>query len=455
MSKLTPAGRRNRNGVFALTWTSYASYYFVRKNLPIAKTSLKGIGITDSGLALLDTVFLVVYAVGQFCGGWLGDKVGARRLVGFGMLLSAIFCAAFGASSTLLAFAIFLALDGFFEATGWPGTMKALASWYDTKERGRVMGLWSTCFQVGPILATALAARLIGRGLVAHFGGWLAPFSFDIHGWRSAFFVPACLVAVVGLIVLRFLKDTPGPRDLVDGVAAPGATAEEEAERVARNALPDPAVVRLARQAALKNPVVWMLGFSYFGMKLIRYCIDFWAPFFLETSLHYPREQAGYMSTALQVGGIVGAIGIGWISDRWFPTKRGAVACVTTVVLAVSLAIYAKTAALGMVPNLLGLALIGFCLFGPDALISGVAAQDLGGPYAAATVAGIINGLGSVGAIAQGFLFTSVNKQYGLEAVFYVLMALAAISSVGLGAVWIVQNKQSARCLAQPALQED
>ena len=98
-----------------------------------------------------------------------------------------------------------------------------------------------------------------------------------------------------------------------------------------------------------------------------------------------------------------------------------------------------------MVPNLLGLALIGFCLFGPDALISGVAAQDLGGPYAAATVAGIINGLGSVGAIAQGFLFTSVNKQYGLEAVFYVLMALAAISSVGLGAVWIVQAKQGER----------
>jgi OPA family sugar phosphate sensor protein UhpC-like MFS transporter len=435
MAKLTPEGRRTRRGVFALTWTSYASYYFVRKNLPVAKTSLSAIGVSDSGLALLDTTFLTVYALGQFCGGWLGDRLGARRLVGFGMLLSAIFCALFGSSSTTSAFAIFLALDGFFEATGWPGTMKAMAAWYDTSERGKIMGLWSTCFQVGPILATALAARLIA-----------------VWGWRAAFFVPACVVALVGAIVLRSLKEKPLAEDLVDGAAAPGATAEEEAARHKRNALPDPAMVSAARKAALANPVVWMLGMSYFGMKLIRYCIDFWSPFFLERSLGYSRETAGYLSTALQVGGIVGAIGIGWISDRWFPTRRGLVAAVTTAVLALSLAIYAKTAAIGMVPNILGLALIGFCLFGPDALISGVAAQDLGGPYAAATVAGIINGMGSVGAIAQGYLFTNVNHRFGLQAVFYVLMILAAVSAIGLGAVALVQREQEKRAAASGAV---
>jgi sugar phosphate permease len=151
------------------------------------------------------------------------------------------------------------------------------------------------------------------------------------------------------------------------------------------------------------------------------------------------------LSTALQAGGIIGAIAIGWISDRWFPTRRGLLAAVTTLVLAFSLAIYAKTAAMGMGVNILGLALIGFCLFGPDALISGVAAQDLGGPYAAATVAGIINGMGSVGAIAEGLLFTFVSKHYGWQAVFYVLMMLAFIAAVGLGAVAVVESKQAAR----------
>ena len=45
--------------------------------------------------------------------------------------------------------------------------------------------------------------------------------------------------------------------------------------------------------------------------------------------------------------------------------------------------------------------LIGFLLFGPDALVSSVAAQDLGGAAASGTAAGFINGVGSVGAILQ------------------------------------------------------
>jgi sugar phosphate permease len=87
------------------------------------------------------------------------------------------------------------------------------------------------------------------------------------------------------------------------------------------------------------------------------------------------------------------------------------------------------------------MALVGFFLFGPDSLISGVAAQDLGGPLAAATVAGFINGCGSLGAIAQGALVAGVSQRFGWQAVFQTLMVLAAISSVALGAVWRLQRR--------------
>jgi sugar phosphate permease len=83
-------------------------------------------------------------------------------------------------------------------------------------------------------------------------------------------------------------------------------------------------------------------------------------------------------------------------------------------------------------------------LRGPGALISGVAAQDLGGPLAAATVAGFINGCGSVGAIAQGALVAGVSQRFGWQAVFQALMLLAAISSLSLGAVWRLQRQRVA-----------
>src|SRR5438477_9579146 len=179
--------------VFTLTWLSYATYYFARKNFPVAKRTIQTeLGISTAGLAAIDTGYLATYAVGQFAGGWLGDRIGSRKLVGLGMLGSAALCAAFGASSAATAFALLWGVNGFLQATGWPGNVKAMAAWYGTEERGAVMGFWSTCFQVGPLVATALAVALRDR-----------------FGWRVAFFGPALWVGVVGLAVLLLLEEGP------------------------------------------------------------------------------------------------------------------------------------------------------------------------------------------------------------------------------------------------------
>ena len=402
--------------VFLLTWVSYATYYFARKNFPVAKRTIQTeLGISTAGLAAIDTGYLATYAVGQFAGGWLGDRIGSRRLVGYGMVASAFLIAAFGASSSASLFALFFGLNGFVQATGWPGNVKAMAAWYGPTERGAVMGFWSTCFQVGPLLATALAAYLL-----AHFG------------WRTAFFGPAVWVALVGIVVLLFLQEGPHEHEPLS-MRPPKASRES---------------VRAAAREALANPVVWLLGASYFGMKLIRYCIDFWLPYYLEKSLGYPRDTAAYVSTAFQFGGIFGAILVGWISDKLFPGRRGAIAAVCTVALAFALALYGRVAPMGLWTNFAAMALVGFFLFGPDALISGVAAQDLGGPLAAATVAGFINGCGSVGAIAQGALVAGVSSRFGWQAVFQALMLLAAVSSLALGAVWRLQRQRNSAVAA-------
>jgi sugar phosphate permease len=399
--------------VFALTWLSYATYYFARKNFPVAKGAIESeLGIGTSGLAAIDTGYLATYAIGQFLGGRLGDRIGSRRLIGYGMILSALLIAAFAASSTLILFALLLGLNGFVQATGWPGNVKAMAAWYGPTERGAVMGFWSTCFQVGPLAATALAAVLLKH-----------------YGWRAAFLGPAAIVALVGMMVLLFLQE--GPNDTRERARPRG----EE--------------VKAAVKTALRNPIVWLLGGSYFGMKLIRYCIDFWLPYYLEKSLGYPRDTAAYVSTAFQFGGIFGAIVVGWVSDKLFPGRRGAIAAICTICLAGALALYGQVAPMGLAINFAAMSLVGFCLFGPDALISGVAAQDLGGPLAAGTIAGFINGCGSVGAIAQGALVAGVSKSFGWQAVFQALMLLAAVSSVTLGAVWRLQRAKPAE--AAPA----
>jgi sugar phosphate permease len=78
------------------------------------------------------------------------------------------------------------------------------------------------------------------------------------------------------------------------------------------------------------------------------------------------------------------------------------------------------------------MALIGALLFGPDSLVSAAAAQEAVGPAAAASATGFVNGIGSVGAILQGYVTVGVRQRFGWSAVFYIFVAFALLSAVAL-----------------------
>ncbi|MDI1431075.1 MFS transporter [Polyangium sorediatum] len=399
------ATRRGRWTAWVLTWVSYATYYLGRKGISVAKAPIME-SLGKDVLRNVETAYLAAYMVGQTVNGLLGDRVGARRLVGVGMLVSAGACFAFSASSVGLAFLVAFLVNGFAQSSGWPGNAKAMAEWTTPENRGRVMGVWATCYQVGGIVAT-----------------WFATFMLSLYGWRASFWGPAVLVALVGVLVLLFLK--PGPGAVVAPVAGAGAAAMAEAAAVAETQ-------RAERSRVLRSLTVWSYGASYFGMKLIRYSILFWLPFYLTTALHYSKTGAGYMSISFEVGGVLGTIGMGALSDRYRHLPRSWFAAAWLVLLAVALFLYARLGSTGTVTNFVVMAFVGAMLFGPDSLISGAAAQDAGGKYAAATALGVVNGIGSIGAILQEHVTRGVSERYGWDKLFYVFVALALFSAVCL-----------------------
>jgi sugar phosphate permease len=108
------------------------------------------------------------------------------------------------------------------------------------------------------------------------------------------------------------------------------------------------------------------------------------------------------------------------------------VAASMTAMLAGALALYGAVGEQSMLLNFLSMMLVGALLFGPDALVSGAVAQDLGGPYAAALGCGVINGLGSLGAILQGYVTYYISEHYGWDALFVVFQALAIMATLAL-----------------------
>ena len=421
------SGRGTKWLVFALTWTSYASYYFGRKGFSVSKSTIQErYGVTTGQLGFIDTGYLAAYAAGQFTWGNLGDKLGSRRLLGFGMLMVAATVAAFGLSGVVYLFMLFFILNGFFQATGWPGNVKAMGAWFTARERGTIMGFWATCYQAGGLLATVCATFLLVH-----------------YGWRWAFLGPAAWIALVGTLLLIFLPERRRSADAEfaaetgDPASAEAAVGEEADAQAVRDVAPTPMPpVHVAGSepspSLLRSPVLWSLGAAYFCLKLIRYSILFWLPYYLNTVLGYSKAEAGYMSISFDVGGIVGSVVVGFISDRFFPGRRRPIAAIMVAALAVALLGYTFLAPISSVLNFLGMAAVGFCLFGPDTLISGAAAQDIGGEHQTARAAGMINGMGSTGAILQGVVTAGVSKAFGWDALFYVFVGLAVVASVAL-----------------------
>src|SRR5207247_1270604 len=157
----------------------------------------------------------------------------------------------------------------------------------------------------------------------------------------------------------------------------------------------------------------------YFCLKLIRYSIFFWLPYYLSNVLGYPEDVAGYRSVSFTVGGVLGSIVVGLISDRYFPGRRRLISSIMCAALAGALFLYIRVAPISMTINFVSMALIGFCLFGPDTIICGAAAQDIGGRHNVAKAAGFINGVGSIGAIFQGIVTSKMSAKFGWNALFY------------------------------------
>jgi sugar phosphate permease len=394
--------RRDRYAAWGLTWVAYASYYFGRKGFSVVKSTLRhSLGVSEYALGAIDTFYLIAYAVGQFGSGYLGDRVGSRKLIGYGLIASAAACAAFGATNLTLLFGALFFVNGLAQSTGWPGTTRAMAEWTTQRNRGTVMAFWCTCYQVGSIVATDFAAYLLRN-----------------RGWRAAFFGPALWMLVVAGLILAFLKR--GTSDSAE--AAQHARAETAAGAALRQA---------AQRAAYKSPMLWAFGASYFFIKYVRYALLFWLPYYLSSTLGYAPDRAAYVSNAFEAGGVVGVIALGAFSDRVRTLSRAAVSISSLLCLALAL-LACQSFGQHTALTVATLALVGAFLFGPDALLSGAAAQDIGGTAAAATATGLVNGIGSLGGILEGLTLPAISAHFGWKAMFPLLAGLAVCAALAL-----------------------
>ena len=136
------------------------------------------------------------------------------------------------------------------------------------------------------------------------------------------------------------------------------------------------------------------------------------------------------------IAGVLGAVAAGLVSDRVFRGRRAPVVVVMMLLLAVATYAYLPLSTMGRVPNVVGIALVGFLLYGPDSVTSGVAAVDFGDRHAASLAAGFVNGLGSIGGALSGIVVGRMSELYGWEAVFKLFPPMCVVGALMMATMW-------------------
>lgn len=178
---------------------------------------------------------------------------------------------------------------------------------------------------------------------------------------------------------------------------------------------------------ALRIPGVVEFSMCLFFSKLVSYTFLFWLPLYIQSSTTLNAQLSADLSTLFDIGGIVGAIAAGLISDY---SGMSASTCTGMLALAApALLLYQQWGAVSLSFNICLLFIAGVLVNGPYALITTSVSAELGqhkslngNSKALATVTAIIDGTGSIGA-AVGPLIAGFISSSGWENVFYMLIA--------------------------------
>jgi OPA family glycerol-3-phosphate transporter-like MFS transporter len=379
--QVDPVYRRLRRQVFVGIFIGYAGYYLVRGNLALAipdilrehpEYSKAQLGTALTGLS-------IAYGLSKFLMGSVSDRSNPKYFLPLGLLLSSVLMAAFGlteaAYTSLFIIAAVQVLNGWVQGMGWPPCGKTMVHWFSTKERGLTVSVWNT-------------AHNFGGALVANFA-FLGVLLF--HDWHAKFYFNALIAALVAVGAYCLLQDTPQSRGLppveqYKNDYPSGYSDADERTLTFRE---------IIFKYVLPNRYLWAIAAANVFCYFVRYGVENWIPTYFETAKGYSFKESSVAWSLYEWAAIPGTIACGWISDKWFRSKRAPATILFMALTLIAVVVYWLNGKGPLWIDYAALIAIGFLIYGPIMII-GLQSLDLVPKKAAGTAAGFTGFFGYV-----------------------------------------------------------
>jgi OPA family glycerol-3-phosphate transporter-like MFS transporter/OPA family sugar phosphate sensor protein UhpC-like MFS transporter len=350
-----------------------------------------------------------------------------------------------------------MVLNNIFQGCGFPPCNRLITHWVPPHELATKMSIWNASHSIGAFIIAVLCGYIMGnmgtdmtgneemRARIAENTAKITE-SMDpaaaqayvdnalqhVGAWQWAFWIPAIIGLFGVLFIITVLRDTPksvglpelaGTKTELDGKEETSAEFKE-----------------FLRKKVFMNPIIWILAISDFFVYIVRFAILDWGPTFLQESRGLSSEMAGWTVAIFEVMGVCGMLTAGVISDKLFKgrSQRTCVFCMLGVLIFISLFVMLPETTN---PTLLlaFLAISGFFIYGPQALI-GVIASNQATKKAASTANGVVGFVSYISVAVSGVGFGFISDNFGWQWVFITMIIIAVLGLFALLTLWNVKS---------------
>lgn len=246
----------------------------------------RDLGLTPVQMGLAFSAFAIAYALFEVPGGWMGDRIGPRKVITRIVVWWSVFTVFTGFVNRLWSLIAVRFLFGAGEAGMYPNSTKVFSRWSPASERGTTSGLMWTYGRAGGAVSPLLVVWMLGY-----------------MGWRHTFWVFGIVGLVWAVFFWSWFRDHPeqkaGVNEAELKIIRAGHISRDEIDHV-----------KVPWGRLLRSGNMWAICWMYFCLAYGWYFYITWLPTYLQSrgvSMSY-----GGMPLAF---GAVGCVMGGYLTD--------------------------------------------------------------------------------------------------------------------------------------------
>ena len=419
----------------------YVCYYFLRKNFSAAIPAMEAdLGLSKLQLGTFLTLNGIVYGLSRMINGMLADRYSKRVLMSLGLVLSCVINLAICFSPRLNGFFNLLdgegkatlglvyligslwVINGYVHGMAYPPIAAMMAHWFRPSELATKQSIWN-------------ASHSIGAGIVIALCGWMLG-KWGYGAWNLCFIVPAVIAFFGAVLMFTSLKDTPqeaGLPPLEEFDEQHAAQSEESAQLTGER------YRKFISRMVFRNPFIWGISIADFCVYVIRFTILEWGTTFLTQYKGFGIGlSANIVAASELIGGVLGTIVAGWVTDRFLQSKTLRTSAIFTLGATLCFTLFWRVPqGAHWIWSAILIVASSFFIYGPQALL-GVSCSQ----YATKRASGSANGFcgifcyGATAISGIGFGWLADMPGHGWNSVFIVAILFGLIGTLILASFW-------------------